>query len=356
MRAYGFAFLAFIGLATAWPSAAAPAITVDQDGTAHFPPLDIPFSSFASAEALKTYLGKLAAPSLMGPTPQDIASVRENVTRVWTPYLDRDIQLYPVTIETATIAGVATDVVTPVGGVAPKNRDKILINLHGGGFFLGAHISGKIESVPIAGLGKYKVITVDYRQGTENKFPAASEDVAAVYKELLKQYKPKNIGIYGCSAGGFLTAEAMAWFQKEKLPLPGAIGIFCASAGGWTGGDSTYFTAPYERGMPIVKASHPTVWDVAYFSDADMNDPLVSPIRSQEMLAKFPPTLMITATRDFALSSAVYTHSQLVKLGVEADLHVWEGVGHQFFMDPDMPESKEAYAVAVKFFDRHLGR
>jgi hypothetical protein len=32
----------------------------------------------------------------------------------------------------------------------------------------------------------------------------------ASYRELLKRYKPKNIGIYGCSAGGALTAETAA--------------------------------------------------------------------------------------------------------------------------------------------------
>jgi epsilon-lactone hydrolase len=28
---------------------------------------------------------------------------------------------------------------------------------------------------------------------------------------------------------------------------------------------------------------------------------------------------------------------------------------HAFFVDPDLPESKEVYGVIVRFFDRHLG-
>ena len=50
----------------------------------------------------------------------------------------------------------------------------------------------------------------------------------------------------------------------------------------------------------------------------------------------------------------VSTHSQLVKLGVEADLHLWEGVEHVFIWDPELPESREAYDVIVRFFDEHL--
>jgi len=62
-----------------------------------------------------------------------------------------------------------------------------------------------------------------YRQAPEFAFPAATEDIAAVYRELLKTYRPEDIGIFGCSAGGSLTAQSMAWFLKENLPLPGAI-------------------------------------------------------------------------------------------------------------------------------------
>ncbi len=56
------------------------------------------------------------------------------------------------------------------------------------------------------------------------------------------------------------------------------------------------------------------------------------------------------------MSSAVYTHSQLVKQGVDAELHVWEGMFHGFFYNPDVPELREAYNVMVKFFDHHLGQ
>ena len=95
---------------------------------------------------------------------------------------------------------------------------------------------------------------------------------------------------------------------------------------------------------------------MSYFSETDPKDPLVSPINSPEVLAKFPPTLIITGTRGFELSSALYTHEQLVKLGVETDLHVWEGLFHGFFYNVDVPESMDALNVIVKFFDRHLGR
>ena len=70
----------------------------------------------------------------------------------------------------------------------------------------------------------------------------------------------------------------------------------------------------------------------------------------------FPPTLVVTGTRSFDLSNAVYTHAQLVKNGVDADLHVWEGMFHGFFYNPDVPESRACYDVIVRFFAARLGK
>jgi monoterpene epsilon-lactone hydrolase len=103
-----------------------------------------------------------------------------------------------------------------------------------------------LESIPIAGEARIKVISVDYRQAPEARFPAASEDVVSVYRELLKSYAPKNIGIYGCSAGGLLAAETIAWLQKEHLPLPGAVGMLCMGATYTGKGDSSIIARAIE--------------------------------------------------------------------------------------------------------------
>jgi acetyl esterase/lipase len=243
-----------------------------------------------------------------------------------------------------------------------------MVNLHGGGFEVGGGgVHGLLESIPISAVAQIKVVTVDYRMGPENVFPAASEDVAAVYRSLLKDYPAKNIGIYGCSAGGVLAAQSAAWIQHEKLPRAGAIGIFSAGAfadftgspqapGSW-GGDSRYLAAPLqgESPLPALDASHTTVSRVPYLAHVDLTDRLVSPGYASDVLAQFPPTLLITGTRAYDMSAAVQTERNLRKAGVEADLELWDGLGHCFFLDSDLPESKEMFEVVAKFFDRHLG-
>jgi acetyl esterase/lipase len=337
-------------------------VVVDENGTVHVPAQDVPMSGFLSPEAkayVTQHLKDMQNPHMLA---QD-----NGVPRFMKGHLERQKVLYPVDRDDTKIAGVHAYVYSPKAGISAGNRDRVLIDLHGGGFSGCWPACAELESIPIAALGKIRVISLDYREGPKYKFPAASEDVAAVYKDLLKDHTPQNIGIYGCSAGGMLTAMSVAWFEKHNLPRPGAVGIFCAGAGSPTGagfgGDAAYTAGPLgeARSMaappkPAARTTNQAQGGLGYLAGTDPKDPMVAPINSPEILAKFPPTLIITATRGFEMSSALYTHTQLVKLGVDAELHVWEALFHGFFYNPDVPESRDCYDVIVKFFDHHLGK
>jgi monoterpene epsilon-lactone hydrolase len=332
-------------------------VVVDDDGTVHFPAEAIPMSSFLSPDA-KAYVTQHLKDMQ---NPQMLAA-DNGVPRFMKGYLERQKVLYPVDREDTRIAGVHAYVYTPRAGISAANRTRVLVDLHGGGFSGCWPACAELESIPIAAMARIRVISLDYREGPQYKFPAASEDVAAVYKELLKDHKPQNVGIYGCSAGGMLTAMSVAWFAKHNLPRPAAVGIFCAGAGSPTGagfgGDAAYTAGPLgeARAVPEPNArSNQSSGGPGYLAGTDPKDPLVAPINSPEILAKFPPTLVITATRGFEMSGAIYTHTQLVKQGVDAELHVWDGLFHGFFYNPDVPESRDCYNVIVRFFDRHLG-
>ncbi|WP_049974395.1 alpha/beta hydrolase [Azospirillum sp. B4] len=308
--------------------------------------LVLPFSSYASPEA-RDWFRRYA--DVHAPPITDVPASRVFYDRMNSDRADRLRALYPVTVTDQAIGGVPTQVVEPAKAVAAP--DRVLINLHGGAFLWGAGSGGLVEAVPVAALAKVKVVTVDYRQGPEHHFPAASEDVAAVYKALLKTYKPQNIGIYGCSAGGILTAEAVAWFQTHGLPRPGALGIFCAGLLD-AGGDSLAMSALYGGQLP---GPGLRLMDLPYFQGADAQDPLVMPGLSRDVLAKFPPTLLITGTRDFMLSDTLHSQDLLERAGVRAELHVWDGMVHSFFSDPESPEARAAYEVMARFFTRELG-
>ena len=343
------------------PRVSADSPRPEDNGTLHVRAFELPESSYLSEETraalarqhvLWAAASRSSCPPLEGAARESMAEIRKcqaaefYQTSVYKEVRDR----YPVSIMPQEIGGVYTEVFTPVNGVAPKNKERVLINLHGGGFLEGSRSISHMESIPIAAVAKIKVISVDYRQAPEYRFPAASQDVTAVYRQLLKTYKPQNIGIFGCSAGGLLTAETVAWLQKEHLPSPGAIGMFCMGASYVGKGDSSYIARAIEGSSESEFTKY-----LAYFEGTDPHDPLAFPVLSDQVMARFPPSLLISGTRDHALSSVVYTHARLDQLGVKADLHVFEGMGHAFFYNPDLPQSRDVYALVGRFFDSHLG-
>jgi acetyl esterase/lipase len=341
------------GAAYAQQSTSKP--TFAPDGTVHVPAFDLPPSGLMSPEAVAFQKARAAMPAPSAFAGTTIEEMRANTERMVAPMVKMAQQRYAVDVVNQTIAGVKTRVFTPKAGIA--NTHQVLINLHGGAFMMCADACAFAESIPIAAVGRFKVISVDYREGPENVFPAASEDVAAVYKDLLKTYQPKNIGIYGCSAGGALTAEVEAWLQDKNVPSPGALGIFGAGAVRFGAGDSAYLAAYIDGSFPPpAPAGAPAVVPMGYFKGAKMDDPLVSPGGYPKILAKFPPTLIVTGTRAPDLSPAIYTHTQLVKAGAKGDLIVGEGMGHCYINQSDLPESQETYKIIADFFSHNLDR
>ena len=325
--------------------------SIDSEGVVHIPPVDVPLSPYMSDAAKRQFLQNWG---LNARWPSDPAQQRVEFERlVVVPARSG----YRTSVELAVISAVRTLSFTPLNGVSAQNAHRILINLHGGSF--NTQIPDEfqsIESIPIAVAGRIKVISIDYREAPDHRFPAASEDVEAVYRALLKRYSPEDIGLYGCSAGGILAAESLAWFQKHRLPMPGAVALLSAGADVLKQGDSVYFALPLAG--ESAPSPHP-LRDVSdprgYFFNQDIRDSLISPGLHSDVLAKFPPALLITGTRDFLMSSAIRTHTELTRLSRVADLHVYEGMGHAFIYDTTLPESKEAYDVVVKFFAAHLG-
>lgn len=335
----------------------APPIGIEKDGTVHVPAHSVPMSPFLSSQGqayVTEHLLNMQNPAMRG---------EENgIPVLLKGYLARQKAVFPVERKEVTIGGVHGYEYLPKQGVAAANRERVLINLHGGGFMGCWPACAELESIPVAAMGRIRVVSLDYRQGPKHRFPAASEDVASAYRELLKTYRAQDIGIYGCSAGGMLTGMAVAWFQRHSLPRPGAVGILCAgmtlSPNGF-GGDAAYTTAAIGESRvppPPPRSDTPSNNPLPYLAGVSTTDPLAAPASSPQVLAKFPPTLIVTGTRAFELSSAVHTHALLVKQGVETDLHVWEGMFHGFFYNVDVPESRDCYDVVVKFFEKHLGQ
>jgi acetyl esterase/lipase len=315
---------------------------IDTDGTAHVTRI-IPVPSDLSPEAKKS-LSRQASDAAR---PQPLEE-RRHGTDVWQNHAgDVSAQLYPVNRSESTIAGVPVRIVTPVSEMLP---DRVLLNLHGGGF--NSDSGSWTETIPIANLAEIKVVAVLYRLAPEHPFPAGVDDAINVYKELLKTYKPAHIAIYGTSAGAILTGEVTVKLKQLGLPLPGALGIFSGMGDFSRDGDSQ---AMYDLNGLSGHLDPPTSGphDSYYTGTTDPRDPVLSPLFAD--LRNMPPTLFITSGRDLLLSGTTILHRAFLRAGNDdAQLAVFEGLPHAFWNDPNLPESKEADNLMAHFFLTHL--
>jgi acetyl esterase/lipase len=320
--------------------------TFDSNGTAHITRV-VPMPLTISPEAQQW----LASLTQQKGGKQTLAERRAR-TDEWRKFGSGEARkYYPANVEETTTAGVRTDIITPL--TTPEaNRNRVLINLHGGGF--NSDSGSLIEGSPLANLAKTKVVSVYYRLAPENPFPAAVDDVVAVYKELLKTYKPDSIGIFGTSAGAILTAEVAVRLKQLSLPLPAALGI-CSGLGDFSrvGDSRQLFTLNGLPGeMHPVDPNH--LPDDQYVGKTDRKDPVLSPLFAD--LHGMPPSLLITSTRDILLSDTTTLHRSLLQAGVDARLVVFEALPHAFWYHFQVAETKEALELMAKFFDGRVGR
>jgi monoterpene epsilon-lactone hydrolase len=294
-----------------------------------------------SAEA-RAHLAAMVLPVDPG-QPIDPAMMRTFTDQIQLMIGAEQRKAHDVTVTEDVVAGVPVRRIAPAAGAA---RGKVLLNLHGGGF---ATDSGSLtENIPVAALSGLEVVAVLYRLAPEHPFPAAVDDGLAVYKALLDEHDPRDIGVYGTSAGAVIGPQLMMRLKAEGLPLPGVLGVFSGEPDLVGTADSLrIFASAFEEKM-LTDAK----W--AYVASADPKDPLLSPIFGD--LSGFPPTLCLSSGRDILLSGTVNLHRALTDAGVPTELVVFDALPHAFWSNMLAPESDDAFRRMAGFLTKHLGR
>lgn len=250
--------------------------------------------------------------------------------------------------EPMVVNGVNAYMLTPKE-IAPENRNRLLVHVHGGCYVMGG--GGTAEGIYMAGFGKVKVLSVDYRRPPHAFYPAALDDVVNAWKGAVQTTNPKNMGMIGLSAGGALVLSAVHRLKAENAPLPMAIAPGTPMSDLTGVGDSLYTNHMVDN--VLVGIGRCDAMAEYYAHGHDLKDPMLSPIYGD--MHGFPPTVLVTGTRDLLLSSTVRVHRKLRQAGVVAELHVFEGQSHAQY-NRDTPEGREAYEEIAKFFDRYLGK
>lgn len=256
-----------------------------------------------------------------------------------------------VSVDHFVVEGVSIYRVTP-DEIDPRHEDHRFLYVHGGAYVLGGGEASVGEAMLIASSAKMQVMSIDYRMPPHHPFPAALDDVVTFYRHVLGNRPASSIAMGGTSAGGGLTLAAVHRLLELGVEPPGA--LYAGTP--WADLTATSDTLHTNEGVDRVLVRYEGFLEDAaklYADGRDLKDPLISPVYGE--FEGFPPTYLVTGTRDMLLSDTARVHRKLRAAGIVADLNVYEGMSHADYMIAgDTPESQQVYAELNDFLLRHL--
>jgi epsilon-lactone hydrolase len=313
---------------------------------------EVPVPAAASPELRRSILETPSIVRLEPPaTRKEWLQVQEKRNKERAANVPAIASALKVQIQRKKIAGVAVTELT-AATIKAANRNRLFVHLHGGAYVFGRGDAGLTEGLIIANRLGIPVLSVDYRMPPRAPFPAAIDDVVAVYRRLLKDHKAESLVIGGTSAGGGLAFASVHKFRQLNLPVPGAV------YGGtpWADLTKTGDTLFTHEGLDRILDRYDGLLEASamlYAAGHDLKDELISPVYGD--FEGFPPAFLVTGTRDLFLSDVARIHRKLRGFKVDADLHVYEGMSHAgYLVVANSPESIDMFNELRRFVDEHL--
>jgi acetyl esterase len=221
----------------------------------------------------------------------------------------------------------------PVRIYTPKGAGPfpVVVYYHGGGWVIADKDVYDGGARALAKLANAVVISVDYRQGPEHKFPAAHDDAYATYEWALKNAvsmngDPRRIAVAGESAGGGLAVATAIMARDKKALMPLAIVSVYPIAGTDT------MTASYVENATAKPLNRPMM---SWFFDKYLNGPQDRGNTRVNLVAAdlsgLPPTTIINAQIDPLRSDGETLAQKMRAAGVQVEQKTYTGVTHEFF-------------------------
>lgn len=241
----------------------------------------------------------------------------------------RELDSVPVLVPTALLkttrrrerlAGVPVTWVSPRGGTEPR----LVLYVHGGAFTVGSSHTIRDLLARLALASRARVLSVDYRLAPEHPWPAALEDVRAVWRAALVEHGPKQLVVAGESAGGNLALALLCGLRDAGESLPAGAVLFspwvdlrCTAASFTANADADYLDVASSRR------------DAAgYAAGRDPGDPRLSPLAAN--LAGLPPLYLQAGGAELLRDDIEALASRARAAGIQTALDVWDDQVHAF--------------------------
>ena len=261
--------------------------------------------------------------------------------------------LYPLpgdaVVTEADAGGVPAHWITVPGADAGR----VLLYLHGGGYQIGSLRSHGELASRLGRAGGMRVLLPEYRLAPEHPFPAAVDDVLAVWRWLrsVQGLKASALAVAGDSAGGGLAVAMMTALRDSGEDLPAAAVLLSP----WT--DLSCSGASVTERVnedPIFVPDTLRQLAAGYLAGADPRTPLASPLFAR--LDGLPPLLIQVGTAELLLSDAEELAKSAAAAGVDVTVQAGEGLPHVYPAMLGTPEAAEATDQAGAFLRDKAGR
>lgn len=235
-----------------------------------------------------------------------------------------------------------------------KGNNKVVLLLHGGSYKVPLidmyrRLAEKISRT----LNYCAVYNLDYRTFPEYKYPAQIEDTFALFQEMQRQcIEAKDIVFIGDSAGANLALASTLYMRDKGVELPSAIVCFSLWGDAANSGESVEencYRDPFGGISRRKKAEDNRDYlhrISAFAKELDRSSPYVSP--SFADFTGFPPVTLICGEAEMDRSANELAFDNMKKAGVDAELHMFDGMFHDFQLVPFFPETKRAYRIMKK--------
>lgn len=207
------------------------------------------------------------------------------------------------------------------------DQDRVLLCVHGGGYTYGSMYSHRKGYATLAKALGIRGLLVNYRNTPESDWPAPSDDVLAVYKELLKRgYKPEHIAVTGDSCGGAMSITLALRIREEGLPMLACI----MPISPWCDLEATFpIYDTNDKDVLNPKEAIIAFGDVLKNAGIDVRDPHLAPMYIEDMTGFAPMYITVGGYENF-VDEDVYVGDIAYRSGVEVKVDIVAEMQHSF--------------------------